>query len=159
MKEQFKAQIKQTKPVTVAYVTMRGAFNQMPQAFGKLYGWMGQKGYQPAGMPTAVYYDNPSCVPESECKWELCSEIAGNIPASGPDGQGLGVKKTSAMQVASTMHQGPYEACPATYSTLMGWIQQNGYQIAGPFEESYFNDPSQTPPEKLLTEIRIPVKK
>jgi effector-binding domain-containing protein len=36
---------------------------------------------------------------------------------------------------------------------------ENGYEIAGPPEEVYLNDPNVTPRDEILTEVRFPVKK
>ena len=44
-----------TEPVTVAFITMHGPYAQTPEGLGRLYGWIGQHGLQPAGMPAAVY--------------------------------------------------------------------------------------------------------
>jgi effector-binding domain-containing protein len=42
---------------------------------------------------------------------------------------------------------------------LEAWIAENGYEIAGPYEEVYLSDPGKTMPEALLAETRFPVKK
>ncbi len=56
-------------------------------------------------------------------------------------------------------HKGPYEEEGPTFEALMAWISENGYEIVGPVEEVYLNDPSVTAPQDLMTEIRFPVRK
>jgi len=98
-------------------------------------------------------------VPPEELLWELQSPVAGDVPPSGPDERGLGVKRVEGVEVASTMHKGPYDKIGAIYGALAGWIAENGYEIAGPPEEVYLSDPDKTPAEELLTEVHFPVRK
>lgn len=151
--------VKKTEPTTVAFISKKGSFKQIPETFSKLYGWVGQKGYVPSGPPFGVYFNAPGQVRESELRWELRAPISGSVAASGPDKEGLGVKKVKGMLVASTMHKGPFEQVARTYEALMKWVAANGYEIAGASEEVYFSDPATTPPKELLTEVRFPVKK
>jgi len=51
--------IKKTEPMTVAFVSMKGPFTLIGEAFGKLYGWIGEKGHIPAGPPLGVYFNAP----------------------------------------------------------------------------------------------------
>jgi effector-binding domain-containing protein len=150
--------IKKTDPATVAFISKKGLFSQIPEAFGKLYGWVGQKGYVPSGPPSGVYFNAPGQVPDSELMWELRAPIAGTVAASGPDKDGLGVKKVKGTLMASTMHKGPYEEIAAVYGALASSIAEKGYEMAGPPEEVYFSEPTVLPKD-ILTEIRFPVKK
>ena len=151
--------VKKTEPITVAFVSKKGPYSLISETFGTLYRWIGEKSFVPAGAPIGVYFNAPGQVPDEELLWELRSPIAGDVAPSGPDEQGLGVKKVEGAQVASTMHKGPYDQVGATYGALAGWIAENGYEIVGPSEEVYLSDPDKTPPEELLTEVRFPVRK
>jgi effector-binding domain-containing protein len=62
------------------------------------------------------------------------------------------------MFVAYTYHIGPYENVAETYDLLFGWAARNQYKIVGPPVEVYWGDPEQTPREKLVTEIWLPVE-
>ena len=157
MSSLIKATVKQTEPMTVAFLSVKGHFSQIPTAFGRLYSWISEKGYKPRGPAITVYYDVPGQVPDDQLRWELRSQISEDIAAIGPDEQGLGVKRVGVAQVVTTMHKGPYEKIEGTYRALIDWVSENGYEINGPFEELYFNDSART--EELLTEIRFPVSK
>ncbi|MFQ5924613.1 MAG: GyrI-like domain-containing protein [Dehalococcoidia bacterium] len=151
--------IKKTEPVTVAFLSMKGPFTQMEEAFGKLFDWIVEKGYAPAGPPSGMYFNDPGQVPEEELLWEFQCPIGGEISTSGPDDRGLGIKRLEAVEVASTMHKGPFHEVGKTYGALAGWIMENGYEIVGPAEEIYFSEPEKTPPQELLTEVRFQVRK
>jgi AraC family transcriptional regulator len=159
MKQPVEVKIKETRPMTVAFIAVTGPYSGIPAAFGKLYPWVMSKGYQPVGAAMAVYYTSPADTPEHQARWELRTELAGEVAPLTPDENGLGVKRVEGAQVAFALHKGPYQKIEAAYSAIFEWITANGYQISGPVEESYLNDPARTPPEELLTEIRIPVRK
>ena len=59
---------------------------------------------------------------------------------------------------ATCMHIGPYDKITAAYEALGQWMQSNGRQGTGVCYEIYLNDPQQTPPEQLQTQILFPIK-
>jgi len=142
----------------VAFLSRKGPYTLINDAFGKLYSWIGEKGHIPAGPPLGVYFNAPEQVPPEELLWEIRSPIAGDVTPSGPDEKGLGVKRVEGTEVASTMHKGPFDRVGHSMHVLEAWIVENGYEIAGAYEEVYLSEP-ETPPDELLTEIRFPVRK
>jgi len=152
-------ELKTTPPETVAYISMRGPYEQIPQAMGRLYGWVAQHGLQPQGMPEGVYLDDPKTTPVDRAAWELRTPIAGEASDLAPDAECCGIKHVDPHLVAFAMHKGEYETISTSYDELMAWVMANGYQIVGPPEELYYSDPATTKPQDYLTEIRIPVAK
>lgn len=153
----FDAEVKTTEPVTVAFITMRGSYSQLPEALGRVYGWIAQHGLQPVGMPGAVYFTDPSEGSEDDAVWEVRAPVAGEPDEATADESGCGVKRIGAQKVVSVMYKGPYEEVAPTYEALAAWVAGNGMEMAGPPEEYYYSDPADTPPEDYLTEIRFPV--
>jgi len=149
-------QVKTSNPVVVAYLTMRGPYDQMPDAMSRLYGQVAQRGLQPVGMPAGVYLDDPQAVDPKDARWELQAPVAGE-PAETSESDGFGIKRVPAHLVASALYRGPYDQIAPAYGELAGWIEANGYGIVGPPYELYVSDPSTTAPEDYLTEIRFPV--
>ena len=158
MASNIKVNVKKTEPMTVAFISMKGPYTLIGEAFGRLYGWIAERDYIPAGPPMGVYFNTPGEVPDEELLWEIQAPLAGDVLPSGPDEKGAGVKKVETKEVAATMHKGPYDQVGPTYQALTGWIAENGYEIVGPAEEVYCSRPN-TPPEELLTEVRFPVRK
>lgn len=159
MSSKIEVTVKKTGPMTVAFLSRKGPYTLISDAFGKLYGWIGEKGYIPAGPPLGVYFNAPEQVPAEELLWEIRSPIAGNVAPGGPDKKGFGVKRVEGAMVAATMHKGPFEQVGHAIRALEAWIAENGYEIVGPYEEVYLSDPAKTPPKELLTELRFPVRK
>ena len=154
----FEAVIKETEPMTVAVLAMRGPYDQIPEGYGRLYGWIAQHGLEPVGMPQAVYLTAPDQVPESDALWELWAPVAGEAEIAA-DEEGVGTRRLPAMTVASTMHKGPYETIAPTYTALASWVSERGYAMAGPPREVYYSDPDVVQPQDYLTEIVFPVAK
>lgn len=155
----FEAQIKKTDPQTVAFKVMHGPYDQIPQGYGELYGWVERYGLQPTGMPQAIYLTIPDVTPESEAEWELWAPIAGGAGDVVRDEQGFGVKRVEPETVASVMFKGPYDQIAPAYVELAQWIEGQGYTEIGPPREIYHSDPERVPPAEYLTEIQIPVQK
>ena len=62
--------------------------------------------------------------------------------------------------VAQILHVGPYSAEPPTIQRLLKFIEDGGYQVAGPHEEEYLRGPSmfgKGNPDKYYTIIRYAV--
>ena len=157
MNPSIDVKIKDINPMTVAFINVKGDFNQIPMTFQKLYGWITQKGYKPVGPAIAVYHNIPGEVPDEQLSWELRSQLSGDIAEVGPDTEGLGVKSLDAVKMATTIYKGPYENIETVYTALNTWIVTNGYEVSGPVEELYLNDPT-IAGEEPLTEIRFPIR-
>ena len=151
--------VKQIEPRTVAFIPMKGSYDQIPATFPRLYGWVAKKGYGFFGPPIGVYYNNPEQVPPEELLWELQCPVGNHVVPCKPDVSGVGVKQVMGTEVASAIHQGPFDKVGETWSALFAWISQNGYDVSGPGEETYLTDPTNTPSEELMTEVRFPVKR
>jgi effector-binding domain-containing protein len=67
------------------------------------------------------------------------------------------LKHTEPHTVAAMRHQGPYTEVPQVVGELLKAVDEGGYHIAGPVMVAYFDDPSETPEEDLVWEVRIPV--
>ncbi|MBM3473101.1 MAG: hypothetical protein FJX75_07545 [Armatimonadetes bacterium] len=59
---------------------------------------------------------------------------------------------------AQVMHLGPYADEPATIAKLHAFIAEQGQSPGGKHHEIYFSDPRRTPPEKMKTILRQPVR-
>ncbi|MBI5231759.1 MAG: GyrI-like domain-containing protein [Coriobacteriales bacterium] len=155
----FEASIEETAPVTVAFLQMTGPYEQIPEAFGRLYHWIGQSGIPHVGPPHGVYITPPDETPDAGPVWEVWAPIDPDTPESPPDPGGIGVKKVEPLTVAKTVHVGPYESLESPYHQLAEWIDAKGFASSGPTMELYLSDPDEVPPEQYVTEIRMPVAK
>ncbi len=56
------------------------------------------------------------------------------------------------------LHRGPYSEEPATIAAMTAFAEEHGYVPSAPHHEIYLTDPNRTPPEKMRTILRQPVK-
>jgi hypothetical protein len=59
---------------------------------------------------------------------------------------------------AQVLHVGPYREETATIARLMAYIGERGHEVSGTHHEIYLSNPSRTPPKRLKTIIRYPVR-
>lgn len=107
--------------------------------------------------PWALIYEQN----EEDIELEMAAPVqAGISPGGGPDeGERLGIRAVPGQpSVASVIHNGPYETLPQAYTALGLWIEQNGYELAGPCWEIYLHHDGRNPSE-CVTEVQFPVEK
>lgn len=87
---------------------------------------------------------------------------AGGIPSDVKEMAGteeVRVKVTEPQLVAYTVHKGAYMLVGTAFARLGKWVEENGYEIAGPGITTYWNNPSDTKPEDLISEVAFVVRK
>lgn len=105
----------------------------------------------------AVYHDAPESKPEAEMKSHAAVIIDDSFPEKI---EGLEYFDIAGGRYAIMQHSGPYATLGSAYEWLYGkWLPQSGEQPRdAPPIEFYVNDPRNTPPDKLRTDIRLPLK-
>ncbi len=140
-------------------ITKTGSYTLIPQLLMRLVGYIMEKKYTFAGMPTFLCHEtSPECVKEANdkgtAKVEVVWPVAGKVSGSGD----IRVYTLPGGKMVRTVHRGPYETCEPTYLALFAWIEKQRLQISGPIREIYPNDPREVKPEEILTEILVPVR-
>lgn len=101
--------------------------------------------------------DDPQSKPPGECRFAACACIAegGDLEASGE----VTCIDLPGGRCAIFRHAGPYDSLWQTWNAIYAeWIPASGLELRdAPPYEVYLNDPAETPPGDLLTEIRVPV--
>lgn len=110
-----------------------------------------EQGYPFAGYPTTRYVSfGPGLI-----TLEAGMPIAGQPQASGEILAGSLVGGN----VASIIHQGPYDTLNEAHEALQRWMMENGEESAGPPWEVYITDPGEVPnPADWQTEVIHPLK-
>ena len=149
--------VKRVESLTVAYASHQGSYEALPKVFQEVMAWIQQEGLQVAGPPMGIYYNDPQTVAPEDLRWEVQWPI---VPLKGKEGKGeIKIKTTKPIEVAFTIHRGPYDQVGKSYDRLKKWIGENGYRISGPGRSIYLSNPNSVPPESLRTEIQFPVVK
>ena len=148
-------QIKDQKAFFYAYLECTGSYSQISAKIGEFMGEFFGQGLGSFTGVMALYFNMPGEVPEAELKWRVGMPIGKEAEPAAP----LRKDVFDFPKVASYLYVGPYEKVGEAYGKVMAYIEQNGWKIAGPPMEMYLNNPMSVPPEKLETEIIIPVEK
>lgn len=148
--------IKNMPEIRLATLRHVGPYHRISEAFSRLGPIAGKAGLLgPQAMMIALYHDDPESKPESE----LCSDAAVSIPEGTPVPEGLTEQRLSAGRYAVATHVGPYQQLGDAWARLMGqWLPQSGERLGeGVSYEVYRNNPQDTPQDKLLTELYVPL--
>lgn len=122
-----------------------------------------------------VYYDDPKVTEADKLRTDIClviPKIAKTTPGVDdicvyrednktikPKGE-IGVKEIKGGKFAVFSYQGPYDNMESVYNTIYGkWLLENDCKLRNaPGFEKYLNNPDRTSPDKLKTEIYIPIE-
>jgi AraC family transcriptional regulator len=149
--------IKRLPAMQAVGVDHTGSYMEIGKAFEALFRWLGARNLiGPEMRMVGLYYDDPSSVPEEELRSRACVLVDKALPLEAP------VQPTaiSGGSYAVLRHKGPYADMRAAYLWFYGtWLLQSGKEIADePILEEYLNNPRDTPPMELLTEICLPLR-
>ena len=87
---------------------------------------------------------------------EICEAVTGAKQEMG----GLYFRTLPEIQAACIFHRGSYGTLPESYETVLKYIEENGYEIAGAIRESYIDGVwNQEEESGWLTEIQVPVRR
>lgn len=157
---------------TIIYIPFTGEYSgiNFGVAYSKLWGQIKVQKLFTAGIESvAVYYNDPHLTEKSNLRTDVGLVI--RKPAV-PTGE-VRVGTVAGGRYAVFTHVGPYNELGAVYDAIYGeWVPANcdcGDDCAcgddcrcalrdAPVFEKYCNDPAKTAPEKLETEIYVPIK-
>lgn len=133
-----------------------GPYWNFPKVVDQLKEAVRKNGVKTAGPMIAIFYNSPMDVRPEELMWEVGFRLAKEQKVSKP----LQVRRWPAQEVAIAIHVGWYQQIGATIAKMYRWIKASGYEPAGLQLYRYLDDdPLKVSPDKLRTEIWIPIKK
>jgi AraC family transcriptional regulator len=141
----------------LAVIPHRGSYMQIGRAFETLFGTLAARNLlQPGLCMKGLFYSDPTSVPEAELRSAAGVVAPGGLPIELP----LETAELRGGDYAVLRHKGPYSDMKAAYDWLFGeWLVQSGREAAdAPVFEDYLNNPRETPPTELLTDICLPLK-
>ncbi len=153
----MEASIKKMGAMRVAFIRHAGPYNEVGPTWGKLCAWAGRHGlFGPQTVMFGLCHDDPQVTPPDRIRYDACIVAGDQVQAEGE----VGIQTIPAGEYAVTIHRGPYSGLAQTYARLCGeWIPQHGRELRNaPAVEIYRNNPSDTPPEQLVTEVCVPVE-
>jgi effector-binding domain-containing protein len=150
----FQCEIKEQAMQPTLTVRARTPIDALPQlleeSYGKIGAYLAELGEGPAGAPFAAYFNMDMQDLDVEIGFPVSKQIQGkgDVQASQVPGGKQGV----------ALHTGRYGNIAPAYDALTEFIKEQGFEPTGVSYEFYLNDPEETPPEKLQTQIIFPLK-
>ena len=149
--------VKTIPETTVAYMRIRlesydGLFDRMPEM-----GALMEKTGCECALPEYCFtnYLEPG-YRDADILVEICESVVEAKEETG----GLQFKTLPEIQAACVFHRGSYRTFSESYETVLRYIEENGYEIAGGIRESYIDGVWNKDDEsQWLSEIQVPVRK
>jgi AraC family transcriptional regulator len=148
--------IRAIDPLRVAFVRHIGPYQDCGAAWATMVAWAQPRGLL-AGSPVVlgVGHDDPAVTEPSRIRYDACVVIPDGMAVDG----GIGVQVLPGGEHAIAVHHGPYDLLPSVYVEILGrWLPSQGRKVGrGSPYEIYRNDMRITPPQELITEVRVPL--
>lgn len=155
----LQAEVKEYPDKEVIYIRLVGDYkkNDYAGTWMSLIRFVQEQGL-PMGDPSphCIYYDDPKVTAPEKLRTDVCMEMPVAVTPKGE----IGARRLPGGKYASFIYEGPYEHLQAVYDTIYAHrLPEMGCVLRDePSYERYLNDPCTTSPEKLLTEICVPVE-
>lgn len=150
-------EVRDLPPLRIAAIEHAGPYAEIGRSFQRLAAWAGPRGmlgstsYGVAGYPEGDHCNAPPPGRHVLVGLTVGPAIAGS--------DGVAIHDIPGGKHAVALHKGPYAELPRTYDALFAWLTASGEEPAdAPLFEVNLNNPSNTPPAELITEICLPLK-
>jgi AraC family transcriptional regulator len=163
----MQAEIRSLPDQRVLYARQKGIvngdFSQAAQtAFHQLYSYIGQHNLkeQVSSACLGITPDEPSVVPDEECRYDAGVFVNDNQQIDLLPGDPVDIQILPGGRYAVFLHKGPYRTLGQTWRAIYReWLPKSGETLRDvPPYEVYVDDPQQTRPEDLRTEIFVPIR-
>jgi len=153
----YSVEIRSIPSETLGGIRHKGPYMGISKKFEQLVGYLAvNRLFSKCGAMKGLYCSDPTSVPEDEL-----DSIAGIVVEEDfPFDDMVERFETRGGDYAVLTHKGPYSELASAYQWLYGaWITSSGREPDdAPAMEIYLNNPRETPPSDLLTEICMPLK-
>jgi AraC family transcriptional regulator len=152
----FDVTLKTIEPIELIGVPHTGSYMQISKAFETLFGTLHARGLAAPDMRLiGVYFDDPDIIPADKLRSIACVNAGEAVAAEPP----LVRQSLSGGDYAVLRHKGPYADMHKAYQWLYAeWLPVSGRQLRdGLMFEEYLNNPRDTVPTGLLTDIYMPL--
>ena len=142
--------------LSAATVEHIGPYMDIGKAFEQLFEWLNAHQLSAADVRVfGAFYDDPRQVAPEKLRSCAAAVVNGDFDAAPP----IMRSEVGGGEYAVLRYKGHYGGLMPNYDYLYNeWLPNSGRQLRNaPSYEEYINDPSNTPPEELLTDIFIPL--
>ena len=143
---------------TAIYIRIIGEYggSDYDNVWNRLWAFIKEHKLFTAGIENiGISHNDPKVTESEKCRYDACLVIHKPAQAQGE----VGVKEIAGGKYVVFHYQGIYSNLGAVYDTIFGkWLPESGHGLGNaPCFEKYLNNSNRTKPEKLKTEIYIPI--
>ncbi|MEG0890223.1 MAG: AraC family transcriptional regulator [Bacteroides sp.] len=154
-----RVKVVEQEPKTVLYMSTSGDYKNLDYEamYMRIWKEIKHQGIFSAGIEhLALYYNNPEITSEENLKCDVCIRV---FKPAQPNGD-IGVKIIGGGRFAMFTYIGEYKKVGIAYDKIYGeLLAKGGFQTRSNYcYEKYVSDPRRTAPERLKTEIYIPIE-
>jgi effector-binding domain-containing protein len=148
-------------PQVTVGVLMTLGFDELADAFREQLPRIAAQVNELGGTITGPTYGRYHEVGEDRVRLEIGvpvgAPVAGLRPLAEADDVEIGLSELPAGPAAVLTHVGPYDELRHSWARLDGLLAEAGLTRSSPAWESYVDDPDEAPPERMRTEIIVPL--
>jgi effector-binding domain-containing protein len=135
------------------FLEHRGDYRRIGDAMRRLFACAESLGLEGAGVPFALFFDDPGRTPADELRARVCISIDER-----PDRLGeLAYDVLPRAMVAYARVPGAYPEAARSYPALFAYLRDLGWSAGGPVREVYLVNPLDVAShDELVTEVQIP---
>ena len=153
-----RAKVVELELKTVLFISATGMYEPavFESSFQQMWAEVKRQGIYSAGIEhIGLYYNNPKITEDEKIKYDVCLRVC---KVAEPNGN-IGVKEIAGGKYVMFANIGEYTKIGAAYDKIYGeLLALGGFELRGNFcFEKYVSDPRKVAPEKLKTEIYIPI--
>jgi len=157
-------ELKEIEPFVYVSLSHKGSFSAMEDVIADLITTIRSLNVHPQGPMIGIFHSvpGPDDPGDMELEWEVGFPIAEQtyIQAREEIKTKLERKVWQHSLVASTMYSGPYQEMGEAITDIFQWMEDKGYDKAGPVLATFLEAGTpDAPPSELKGEIWIPCKK
>jgi len=148
------------RPVRVAFARVRGPYAaSAPEAWAKIFDWLdARNGRREVTRGFGLAHDDPRIVAKENLRYDACVEMPPDLELQAC--RTFGVQMLPGGAYARQRYVGPHSGIRQEFHDMRtNWAPARGLALDArrPFIEIYLDDPTRCPPEKLRTDLCIPV--
>lgn len=150
-------EVKEMPEMKAVYVRHIGAFNEIGEAYGKLFKWAYPRGlFTPNVSKSATFiHDDPSVTETQKVRQSACIIIEEDVKVDGE----IGKLTIPGGKYAVGHFELGFSDFEKAWNSMCNWFVESGYQQGdGCTYELYHNDYSTHPEQKHIVDICIPMK-
>ena len=151
-------QVVQLDPFNIVMLRHTGPYDQIEPVFERLWKWIEAENI-PVFRTLGLYWDNPDYTPADQLRSAAAVEVSSGVQVNDTLGLGLETFTMPGGSYATTRWVGRYDELGPLWSRFAQQAEKkarNGVPDSPAFEV-YVNDPEDTPPDELVTELYMPI--